>query len=237
MYVADQYRMPADEAARRLRQVRYANLVTVDGAGAPQATLLPWAFAAEPDRLVTHVAKVNDQWRHADRPALVVVDGLVAPVEARWKSGFEEGRSAPGLDYETVHVHGDLVADGCPEAVLDSWDRLLVAHESGLRLADMDPEYLARQAAATVALEVRVTEVVGKSKLSQANSSEDIRRIAAAMAPTCPVLASRLLGVALPYAEHREQEVERARRRRITAMAQRLAAESATGEPAEERVS
>ena len=233
MYVADQYHMPAEEADQRLRQVRYANLVTVDGDGRPQATLLPWVFAAGPDRLLTHVAKVNDQWRHAGRPALVIVDGLWAPVDPRWKAGFEEGRSAPSLDYETVHVHGDLVADASPEAVFDSWDRLLTAHESCLRLADMDAAYLARQAAATVALEVRIRRVVGKAKLSQANSSEDIRRIAAGLAPTCPALATRLLGVALPYAEHREQEVERARRRRITAMAQRLAAESATGEPAE----
>ena len=226
MYVADQYRMPADEAARRLAHIRYANLVTLTSAGRPTATLLPWAFAAQPDRLVTHVARVNDQWRHSGSPALVIVDGLRGAVEASWTSGFAEGRSAPSLDYETVHVYGQLVADDSFEVVVASWDRLLEAHGSGLRTAEMDPEYLRQRAGAVVAVEVQITEIQAKSKLSQAHSSQDIRRIAASMAATCPELAERLLEVALPYASGREDLVEQARRRRISSVAQRFAAET-----------
>jgi len=215
MYIAEQFRMPASDLAARVTGARYGNLVTFDrAANRPVATFLPWVFAPDPDRLLTHLAKVNPQWRHTATPALVVFDLGHAAVEADWKSGYEEGRSSPGLDYEAVHVWGELTAETSLEAVLDSWDRMMVGHDSGLRVADMDQAYLAKHAPATVAVSVTVGEVEGKSKLSQAQSPRDIRRIAEAMAATCPALADRVLEVGLPYSLAREEAVERARQRR-----------------------
>jgi predicted FMN-binding regulatory protein PaiB len=227
MYVAEQYRMGPDEVARRLENVRYGNLVTVDPeSGRPVATFLPWVFAPGPDRLLTHLAKVNGQWRHTATPALVVLDGLHAAVEAQWTSGFDTGRSAPTVDYETVHVWGPLSAADSREAVYDSWDRMMAAHGSGLTVAQMDADYLQRMAQATVAVEVRIEDRQAKSKLSQSHSPEDIRRIAGHMVQACPALADRVLDVALPWAEAREQAVAEARQKHLTALAQRLAAET-----------
>jgi predicted FMN-binding regulatory protein PaiB len=215
MYVAEQFRMPPDDVRRCLETVRYANLVTVDPVqGRPVATLLPWAFAAGPDRFLSHVSRVNDQWRHQATPALLIVDGLHATVEAQWRDGYDEGRAAPGTDYEAVHVWGRLTADDSLAANLDSWDRLMAAHGSGVTVADMDPEWLAQKAKASVAITLTVTDVLGKSKLSQAQSPEEIRRIADRMAATCPALAARLIEVAVPYAESRAAAVDRARQRR-----------------------
>jgi predicted FMN-binding regulatory protein PaiB len=215
MYIPEQFRMPPADVRRVVETARYGNLVTFDpDARRPVATFLPWLFAPGPDRLLTHLAKVNPQWRHTATPALVVIDLGHAAVEADWKSGYDEGRSSPGLDYEAVHLWGELTAETSLEAVLDSWDRMMVGHGSGLRVADMDQDYLAKHAAATVAVSVTIGEVEGKSKLSQAQSPADIRRIARAMAATCPALADRVLEVGLPYSLAREEAVERARRRR-----------------------
>jgi transcriptional regulator len=215
MYIAEQFRMPASDLAARVTGARYGNLVTFDAeAGRPVATFLPWVYASGPDRLLTHLAKVNPQWRHTQFPALIILDGLHGPVEAQWKAGHEAGRSAPGLDYEAVHIWGELTADDSFPAILDSWDRMMVAHESGLRVADMDQDYLAKHALATVAVSVEIAALEGKSKLSQAQSPAEIRRIAEAMRATCPALADRVLEVGLPYSEAREAAVEQARSRR-----------------------
>ncbi|MDR1808015.1 MAG: FMN-binding negative transcriptional regulator [Propionibacteriaceae bacterium] len=211
MYVAEQFQMPGADARNMVQTSRYGNLVTVAPDGRPVATFLPWAFAPDPDRLLTHVARVNTQWTHVNGPALVVFDGLHGPVEADWKAGFDIGQSSPGLDYEAVHVWGELVASDDPAAIFDSWDRLIVAHETKPRTAEMDQDWLARLAKATIAVEVRITEVQAKSKLSQAQCPADIRHIADQTELTCPALAARIREVALPYAERREALVAGAR--------------------------
>ncbi|MDR1450359.1 MAG: FMN-binding negative transcriptional regulator, partial [Propionibacteriaceae bacterium] len=79
MYVAERYRMSDDEARRRLTGPCVGNLITFDPvARRPVATFLPWAFVPDPDRLVSHVGRVNGQWRHSG-PALIVIDGLQGP--------------------------------------------------------------------------------------------------------------------------------------------------------------
>jgi predicted FMN-binding regulatory protein PaiB len=145
----------------------------------------------------------------------VVIDGPAAPVEAQWReTAFAAGRSAPGLNYETVHVWGELTADDSYKAVLDSWERMLVGHGSGFGVADMDPDYLAAQAKATVAVAVRVADVQAKSKLSQGYPPADVAAIAERMAPSCPALAERVATVALPYVQRREAARETARTNR-----------------------
>ncbi|MDR0416772.1 MAG: FMN-binding negative transcriptional regulator [Propionibacteriaceae bacterium] len=213
MYIAEQYRMDEAEARRRLEAARVGNLVTYDPAAQrPVATLVPWVFAPNPDRLLTHLARVNDQWRHTGGQALVVLDGLHGAVEAQWReAAYAAGRSAPSLDYETVHVWGELTADDSYEAVLDSWHRMLVGHGSGFGVVDMDPAYLAAQAKATVAVAVRVRTVEAKSKLSQPMSPEDLAVVARRLAERCPALAERVVEVAVPYAQRRAEAVAAAR--------------------------
>jgi predicted FMN-binding regulatory protein PaiB len=213
MYVAEQYQMPAADIGRRLAAIRVGNLITYDRVAArPVATFLPWVFAA-PDRLLTHVGRVNDQWRHTAGLALVVADGLHAPVEAGWRASHAEGRSSPGLDYESVHVWGELSADESLAGVLESWERLMAVHSPEVRIGDLDPVWLESRAKATVALSLRIQEVQGKSKLSQAESVADIDTIARGMADSCPALAERVLEIARPYAQRRETAVAEARRR------------------------
>jgi predicted FMN-binding regulatory protein PaiB len=227
MYVADQYRMPDADLRRRVAGVRVGNLITYDPvARRPVATFLPWVFAPDPDRLLTHVGRVNEQWRHDQDLALVVIDGLHAAVEAPWRASHAEGHSSPGLDYETVHVWGELSAADDLDAILDSWDRLMVGHDNGLRVADMDPGYLEAKAKATVAVTLRIVAAEGKSKLSQSESLADLETITERMAEQCPALADRLVAVALPYVRRREAAVAEARRNRIVAMAKRIAEEA-----------
>jgi predicted FMN-binding regulatory protein PaiB len=118
---------------------------------------------------------------------------------------------------------GELAADDSLAAVLDSWDRLMEGHETGLRIADMDQDYLAAHAKAVVAVTFHITEIQGKSKLSQGESAADLDVIVQEMRAACPALAGRLADVAVPYVRRRDAAVAEARHARIVAMAQRIA--------------
>ncbi|MDR1077073.1 MAG: FMN-binding negative transcriptional regulator [Propionibacteriaceae bacterium] len=214
MYVPERFEMPPQDVRRRLRQIRQGNLVTVDPAsGRPCASLLPWAWADGPERLLTHLGRANPQWRHDGGEALVIIDGDHATVAAEWEQDHAPDARCPGLDYETVHVWGRLRADDSQAAVFDSWERLQAAHQLGSPLDQLDRDWLERVARATVAVTIEITDVQAKSKLSQNQSSGDVERIAAGLAETCPALSQRVLEVALPHALRREAAVAAARRR------------------------
>ncbi|MDR0989950.1 MAG: FMN-binding negative transcriptional regulator [Propionibacteriaceae bacterium] len=217
MYVAAAYRMAPDDVARQLAAARSGNLVTIDpDHDWPVATLLPWTFLPDPDRLISHVSRVNPQWRHTTKTALVILDQWQAPVGSQWQTAAAQGQAVPTLNYETIHVWGDLTADDSEAAVMTSWEQMLRAHDSDVQLADLDPDYLSRQARATVALTLTITAIEAKSKLSQTESSTDLSRLADDSATGCPVLSQRLREVSLPYVTRREAAVAAARLSRST---------------------
>jgi transcriptional regulator len=209
MYIAEHFQMSDADVARFLGGALYGNLVTVEpGTARPVATFLPWVFQTGPDRLMTHLSRVNTQWQHTETPALVILDLGHATVEAQWRAAHAVGQASPGTDYECLHVYGQLVADGSLAANIDSWDRLMAAHRSGLTCADMDSDYLERMSRSSVAVEVRVTEILAKSKLSQTDSSDDVATIIREMGERCPALAERVRRVGLPHAIEREAMLE-----------------------------
>ncbi|MDR1077639.1 MAG: FMN-binding negative transcriptional regulator [Propionibacteriaceae bacterium] len=212
MYIPDHFAMAPVDIERYVKTMRTGTLVTVDPAsGLPQATFLPWAFQADPDRLTTHVARVNPQWRHQG-PALICLVLHHGPVAAQWQEKFAVGQAAPGLDYEAINIRGQLRASDQPEAVLESWQAMLEQHRSGLELADLDSDWLRRQARATVALALRIESVEAKSKLSQNRSLTDIDTISASLEQTCPALSDRIREVSRPWAQRRQAAVDQARR-------------------------
>ncbi|MDR1387539.1 MAG: FMN-binding negative transcriptional regulator [Propionibacteriaceae bacterium] len=212
MYIADHFAMAPTDTERFVKTLRTGTLVTVDPAtGLPQATFLPWAFQADPDRLTSHVARVNPQWRHQG-PALITAVFHHSVVPAQWKESFAIGQSAPGLDYEALNIRGELRASDQPDDVMESWRAMLEQHRSGLDLSHLDADWLLRQARATVALSLRVESVEAKSKLSQNRSLADIDAISAGLDQTCPALAERMRQVSRPWAERRQAAVDQARR-------------------------
>jgi transcriptional regulator len=183
VYVPKHFAAPDDEAVRDLlRHHGAADLVTSTAEGL-RATLLPFVVDEDDDgaplRLLGHVARTNEQWRlPAVGDALVIVRGPDAYVSPSWyATKREHGRVVPTWNYVTAHVHGRLVVHddaGWVEALVR---RLTAKHEGGRADAwsvdDAPPEYVAGQLRAIVGLEVEVTGVEAKWKLSQNRPEAD----------------------------------------------------------------
>jgi transcriptional regulator len=163
-----------------------ATLVTFDGTR-PVATLLPviWERPAAPadgtwGRLIGHIAVANDQWRTAapGAEALAIVTGPQAYISPSWyESKARHGRVVPTWNYEVVHLTGAVQFHRDTEWLRDLVTRLTRRHESGRArpwaVSDAPPEYVDGQLRAIVGVELTISSVEAKQKLSQNRSALD----------------------------------------------------------------
>lgn len=178
MEVPQHFAMSPDQVTELLSGVQAADLVTVHEQG-PVATYLPFVYDAESGSLVTHVARNNRQWSDpvvAD--ALVLVHGADHYVSPRWMPSYaEHGQVVPTWNYLTVHAYGTLVAHDDPAWTEAAVRRLTAAHETAYSVDDVPGDYVARMLRAIVGVEVQVTRVEAKAKMSQNKQPADVRGI------------------------------------------------------------
>jgi len=130
-------------------------------------------------RVTGHVARANPLWREADgQPVLLLFQGPQAYVSPNWyPSKAANGKAVPTWNYTMVQAHGTL------RAIQDAaWLRALVTrlterHEAGRAIpwhvSDAPADYIDAMLKAIVGIEIEVTSVEGKFKLSQNRSAED----------------------------------------------------------------
>jgi transcriptional regulator len=170
------------QVAAFVEQAGAADLVTFDGARMA-ASLLPviWDSAGgEHGRLLGHLALANPQWRTADAgvPALAIVHGPQAYVSPSWyPSTREHGRVVPTWNYTSVHFTGPVTFHRDAGWLRDIVTRLTekYEHDRGHRwwIQDAPAAYIEGQLRGIVGVEMRVTQVEAKAKLSQNRSPAD----------------------------------------------------------------
>ncbi len=189
MYTPKHYAVEPGEAAAFLARVDAADLVTLTEDGLV-ATFLPLLFAPEVGEhgaLLGHVARKNDQWqRAAIGEALVIAHGEDAYVHPGWyPSKAEHGRVVPTWNYTTAHVYGELVIHDDP-AWVDAIVRRLTARQEGRREHpwspdDAPPAFHEGQLRAIVGIEVRISRVEAKFKMSQNQNDANIDGVIAGL--------------------------------------------------------
>lgn len=182
MYVPKHFAMDDADLQELLVRHGAGDLVTATAQGL-LATLLPFVYdpaVGEHGALLGHVARTNDHWRHAPvGEALVILRGPDAYVTPGWyASKAEHGRVVPTWNYVTAHVYGELVVHDDVDWLDDLVRRLTEKHEADQprpwSVADAPPAYVAGQLRAIVGLELRITRIEAKAKLSQNRPAADI---------------------------------------------------------------
>jgi transcriptional regulator len=187
----------ADHATVRELLARHgaADLITLTEDGL-LATMLPFAYepaAGELGALYGHVARNNDQWRQpALGESLAIVRGPDAYVSPSWYAAkAEHGRVVPTWNYVTAHVYGRLVVHDDPAWVEGVVRRLTAKHEAARRQSpDQAPQwsvddapraFIEGQLRAIVGLELQITRIEAKAKLSQNRPMADIPGVVAGL--------------------------------------------------------
>lgn len=187
MWIPEFFQLSPDQALRSLRRIQSADLITPTADGL-QVTYLPWLFdetVGEQGALLGHIARANPHSSCTPTgSSLVIVHGADAYVSPRWYSGATD-RVVPTWDYEVIHVYGDLVVHDDPSWVRAQVERLSDHFEAGIeppwRIADAPDFYITGMCRAIVGLELRITSIEAKAKLSQNKSPEDVEGVVHAL--------------------------------------------------------
>ena len=139
-------------------------------------------FELDPDRgvLTAHVARANPVWQQCKdgANALVIFRGNQSYISPNWyPSKHETHRQVPTWNYEVVHVHGILTVQDEERFVRGVVARLTRVHEASepkpWKMTDSAPEYIDGMLKAIVGIEIAITRLEGKTKLSQNRETRD----------------------------------------------------------------
>jgi transcriptional regulator len=130
--------------------------------------------------LSAHVARANPLWQRCPTgtAVMVVFRSAQAYISPNWyPSKHETHRQVPTWNYEVVHVHGTLTVRDDERFVRGLVARLTRHHEAvepkPWKMGDSAPEYIDGMLRNIVGIEVAVTSLVCKTKLSQNKEARD----------------------------------------------------------------
>lgn len=171
-----------DEWHRILRAHPLGILITQTAEGL-DANHIPFEFDAAPGglgRLTGHVARANPVWQQCRNGAevLVVFRGVEGYISPNWyPSKHETHRQVPTWNYEAVHAHGRLTVHDDERFVRGVVARLTRTHEAHeprpWKMGDAAPDYIDAMLQAIVGIEITLTRLEGKAKLSQNREPRD----------------------------------------------------------------
>jgi len=208
MYTPRHFAMPAELQERILAAPGVGDLIT-HGPDGLIATHLPYVFdpdMGERGSLVLHVGRPNSQWREeVTGEALFIVTLATDYVSSLWyPSAAESGKYVPTWDYATMHLYGRLVVHDDLTWTTTAVQRLMGVHEDRIGLADMPADYLAGQLRAIVGLQLEITRIEAKAKLSQNRTPEDVRGVIDGLGDAGAAASAELVTeFGLPAAERR----------------------------------
>ncbi|MET2827197.1 FMN-binding negative transcriptional regulator [Mesorhizobium shangrilense] len=179
MYEPPLFQEIRPDVLRGLIRAHPLGMLISNGSEGPVANLLPFLLDADvpPNgRLRAHLARANPQWRLlADNPAspvLIVFQGVDSYVTPSWyETKRETGKVVPTWNYAMVQVRGMV-------RVIEDQDWLaqqiteLTASQEGRREApwavtDAPASFIQSQIKGIVGLEIEITDMRGKWKVSQ----------------------------------------------------------------------
>jgi transcriptional regulator len=208
MYVPASFRETEPGALFGL--IRACPLGTLVTAGPNGLEASPVPFLVYPDEgqhgvLRAHLARANSHWRQFDAATecLIIFNGADAYVTPSWyPSKAQTHKAVPTWNYASVHVRGKPVVMDDADWLLRQITHLTATHEerrsAPWAVSDAPADYLAAQMKAIIGIEIAITQIEGKWKMSQNKDAADRAGVVAGMGdasdPHCnPAVAAEVV--------------------------------------------
>ena len=195
MYLPNHFNESRDEELLRTIAAYPLGALVVNGPNGLDANHVPFLIdevGKSPRRLLAHVARANPLWKEAKDgdEALIIFRAEDAYISPNWyPSKHDFHKQVPTWNYRVVHVHGKLYIRDNERFVRGVVARLTRTHEAQTgsprpwKMTDSSPGYIDQMLSAIVGIEIEVTRMVGKWKLSQnkeerdrINAAEELRK-------------------------------------------------------------
>jgi transcriptional regulator len=183
MYLPSHFAVTDTEDLHRIIRSHPLGILVTHGADGLDADHIPFELDPSAGPLGTlraHVARANPLWQRCESgsPVMVIFRGAEAFVSPSWyPSKHETHRQVPTWNYEVVHAHGTLSVHDDPRVVRGVVARLTRQHEAAepkpWKMTDSAPEYIDDLLSRIVGIQITLTSLVGKSKLSQNREARD----------------------------------------------------------------
>lgn len=160
--------------------------------GVLDANHFPFEYDADQHLLLAHIAKKNPLYsllkQAVEQPmgVLVVFSIDHAYVSPNWYEGkFEHHRTVPTWNYLVIHVKGKASLIEDEKTLRGILAKLTRRHEATQqkpwKMSDAPKEYIQDQLNQIVGIKIEIEDLIGKFKLSQNRSQQDVRNIADAL--------------------------------------------------------
>ncbi|QQE09816.1 FMN-binding negative transcriptional regulator [Cupriavidus sp. ISTL7] len=183
MYIPSHFEVQDVEALHRLIREHPFGMLVTHGTNGLDANHLPFEVdlsAGTNGTLRAHVARANPVWQHAGNGDEVMVvfraeDGYITPTW--YPSKHESHKQVPTWNYRVVHAHGRIAIRDEERYVRGVVARLTRAHEASQpapwKMTDAPADYIDTMLKAIVGIEIDITRLIGKFKLSQNRELRD----------------------------------------------------------------
>ncbi|CAA2110307.1 FMN-binding negative transcriptional regulator [Variovorax paradoxus] len=182
MYIPPHFAVTDPAQLHRVIREHPLGALVTQGPDGFDADHLPFEFdpdTGERGTLLAHVARSNTLWQRcpSGSPVMVIFRGAQDYISPSWyPSKHEAHRQVPTWNYEVVHAHGILAVQDDERFVRRIVARLTRRHEAGeptpWKMGDSAPEFIDGLLRNIVGIEIAVTSLEGKFKLSQ---NKDVR--------------------------------------------------------------
>ena len=136
-----------------------------------------------------HVARANPVWRvlEPDREVLVLFQGAQSYVSpSAYAAKQEHGKVVPTWNYAVVHAYGRPSVTHDAQWLRKMVEDLTTRHEAGRvdpwKVSDAPADYVDKLLQAIVGIEIPITRLLGKWKVSQNRSTADRQGVMGALA-------------------------------------------------------
>jgi transcriptional regulator len=177
MYIPAHFEEPRIDVLHELIRARpFATLVTLTDGGL-EANHIPLLLFPDPAPFGTlrgHVARANPLWRatSADIDVLALFHGPDAYITPSWyATKAETGKVVPTWNYAVAHAYGTLRAIDDAAWLRELLTALTDRNEAALpepwSVSDAPSDYIDKLVGAVVGIEIPLTRLIGKWKVSQ----------------------------------------------------------------------
>ena len=183
MYIPPHFALTQPQDLHRIIRDHPLGVLVSGGPASLDADHVPFELdpAAGPlGTLSAHVARANTLWQRcpSGTTVMVIFRGAEAYVSPNWyPSKHEAHRQVPTWNYEVVHAHGVLTVRDDERFVRGLVARLTRHHERSeprpWKMGESAPDFIEGMLRQVVGIEIAITSLTGKAKLSQNKEARD----------------------------------------------------------------
>jgi transcriptional regulator len=190
MYLPELFAETDEDVMRALIAAHPLGLLISASETGVQANPVPFLVSADNGvtRLRAHLARANPQWRHIGDGAsvLVVFQGSDTYITPSWyQSKTEHGKVVPTWNYAMVQARGAATVRPDPDWLIGQVEDLTERHEADRpdpwKVGDAPERFIEIQLRGIVGLEIEVSAMAGKWKVSQNRPEGDRKGVHAGL--------------------------------------------------------